>query len=116
MDRNGTPHFDFDDWAELARRDPAAFERRRAQVIEEFLQDVPDDDRRHRLRCLQWRVDRTRERASNPMSACLRLSQMMWDSVLGDGGLLETLNTTRQPCAQPIPRRAARILQFRTRN
>jgi hypothetical protein len=115
MSEHTSPQIDFDEWADLAKRDPEAFERRRAQVIEEFLDQVPDD-RRERLRCLQWRIDRTRERASNPVAACVRLSQMMWDSVLGDGGLLEALEGARVPCAKPAPRRSARVLHLKPRS
>lgn len=104
---SGKP-IDFDAWAALAQRDPAAFEQQRMEVIEEFLQQIPSE-RRQPLRRLQWRVDRTRERASNPMSACIQVSRMMWDSLLGDGGLLDalerpdTLQTPRQPRARVLP-------------
>ncbi|HEX5513085.1 MAG TPA: DUF3135 domain-containing protein [Gammaproteobacteria bacterium] len=104
--------FDFDAWAELAKSDPAAFERQRIDAIEEFLQQVPLE-RRQRLRCLQWRIDHTRERAANPMSACLRISQMMWDSLLGNGGLLEALERLRRPCAPAVPPPRAKVLDFR---
>lgn len=104
---------DFDAWAALAQRDPRAFEQRRAEVIEDFLQQIPPD-RQLPLRRLQWRIDRTRERAPNPLSACIQISQMMWDSVLGNGGLLEALeqNGTAPASAQP----RARILPFRRPN
>lgn len=104
---------DFDAWAALAQRDPRAFEQRRAEVIEDFLQQVPPD-RQLPLRRLQWRIDRTRERAPNPMSACIQISQMMWDSLLGDGGLLDALErkgTARTPARPP-----ARVLPFRRLN
>lgn len=110
MDRS--QQFDFDTWAELAKSDPAAFERQRTDAIEEFLRQVPGE-RRQRLRCLQWRIDHTRERAANPMSACLRISQMMWDSLLGDGGLLEALERLRRPCSPTVARPRAKVLDFR---
>lgn len=113
MDRNAVPQIDFEAWADLARRDPAAFERLRTELIEDFLQQVPRE-RQERLRRLQWRIDRTRERASNPLSACIQISRMMWDSVLGDGGLLDALERLRRPCRPPPPIRQARILPFRS--
>lgn len=105
--------FDFDAWAELARRDPDAFEQLRAATIEHLLQQVPAE-RRQRLQGLQWRIDRTRELSSNPMAACIRISQMMWDSLLGPGGLLEALEGLQEPghsrpAAPPPP---ATVLDF----
>ena len=111
---NTCQQFDFDAWVKLAKSDPAAFERQRADIIEEFMQQVPAD-RRQRLRCLQWRIDHTRQRAANPMSACLRISQMMWDSLLGDGGLLEALERARRPCAPAVPSPRGKMLSFRQR-
>lgn len=106
-------HIDFDDWAALAVRDPEAFEARRAQVIEEFIQQVPEA-KRTRLRRLQWRIDMTRRRASNPVSACIRISQMMWDSLLGEGGLLEALEQFSGREARPLSRRgSAEVITFK---
>ena len=42
-----------------------------------------------RLRRLQWRIDQERRLARTPMGACIRLSNLMWRSVLGPGGLQE---------------------------
>lgn len=102
-------HIDFDTWAELAVRDPQAFEKKRAELIEAFLQHVPAN-RRLRLQRLQWRIDRTRELAPNPLSACVQISQMMWESLLGDGGLLDALKQLEQPRPETRPR--ARVLAF----
>lgn len=113
MPTNPSQDFDFDAWAELAKRDPAAFEQLRSDTIEALLQQVPAN-RQHRLRGLQWRIDRTRERASNPMAACIRISQMMWDSLLGPGGLLDALERIRAPEQPPAtaPPPQARVLDF----
>lgn|SRR5690554_3369152 len=102
--------FDFDDWAKLAADDPDAFETRRRAVIEDALAQVPAA-RRERLRRLQWRIDRTREHAPTALSACIRLSQMMWNSVVGDRGLLAALDTAVHGHPLPPPR-SARILPF----
>lgn len=107
--------FDFDEWATLARNDPAAFEARRFALIEEFLRQFPPPDQR-RLRGLQFRIDMERRRARTPMAACLRLSAMMWDSLLGSHGLKHALDAlARYPdFTPPTPqRRPARILPFR---
>ena len=116
MPREAGPQFDFNAWSELAARDPEAFERRRSEVIEDFIRRAPED-RQERLRRLQWRIDRTRERAGNPVAACVRLSQMMWDSLAGDGGLLEALDELRGVPRPPRrPPRRADVVAFRTRH
>ena len=94
MGRIACPRIDFDDWSELAKTDPAGFEARRAQVIEEFIESAPAG-KQHRLRCLQWRIDRARSKAKTPLAACIRLSQMMWESLMGEHGLLEATDDLR---------------------
>lgn len=81
---------DFDEWAALAKEDPQAFEKMRLAAIDEYIASVPDSHRQ-RLRRLQWRIDQERRLARSPMSACLRISRMMWDSMLGEGGLRDRL-------------------------
>jgi hypothetical protein len=112
--------FDFDEWARLARTDPFAFEARRLAIIESYLRQFPPPDQR-RLRGLQFRIDMERRRARTPMAACLRLSAMMWDSLLGTHGLKTALEQLlgQLDCpstvAHPATARttSARILSFR---
>lgn len=82
------PDVSFDEWRDLARTDPAAFEARRRAAVAEAIALAPAN-RRQRLECLQWRIDRERERYRDPLAACARLSCMMWESVHGSGGLIE---------------------------
>lgn len=111
--------FDFDEWATLARNDPAGFESRRLALIENFLRQFPQSEQR-RLRGLQFRIEMERRRARTPMAACLRLSSMMWDSLLGSHGLKDALELLISrpftgPASTPaqIPRQPARIIPFR---
>jgi len=71
-----TSQFDFDEWARLARQDPAAFETRRARLLEQAITTAPER-LRPRLRAVQWRIDQERRRAGSPLGACLRLQQML---------------------------------------
>jgi len=110
--------FDFDEWAALARTDPHAFEARRLALIEDYLGQFPSPEQQ-RLRGLQFRIDMERRRARTPMAACLRLSSMMWDSLLGSHGLKTALDALLLPptaSAPPSPqagRSAGRIIPFR---
>ncbi len=81
---------DFEEWAALAQSDPRAFEKMRQAAIDDYITSVPDAHQ-ERLRRLQWRIEQERRLARTPMGACLRISRMMWDSLLGRGGLREQL-------------------------
>jgi hypothetical protein len=78
----------FDEWAELAKNDPSTFEQMRLAAIDRYIESAPYHSRA-RLRRMQWRIDQERRLARNPLNACLRMTRMMWDSVLGRGGLRE---------------------------
>ncbi len=86
---------DFDAWfaemADLAKNDPEAFERRRAELIEETISKAKDADQ-ERLRRLQWRIDMERRRAKTPLASCLRLYDLLLEFVYGPGGFLEAVD------------------------
>ena len=110
--------FDFDDWSRLAKEDPSAFEARRLALIEEFLRQFPQPDQQ-RLRGLQFRIDMVRRRARTPMGACLKISSMMWESLLGSHGLKTALDTLigypnhAVPATSPGLAPSARVIPFR---
>ncbi len=106
---NDKPRVDFDQWAELAKSDPEAFEARRAEVIEDMISRMPPH-KQHRMRCLQWKIDQVRAQCKTPMAACIKLSEMMWDSLVGPGGLKDALERLSMDEPQPLPR--ARVLEF----
>ena len=99
----------FDAWSALASDDPQAFERLRKQVISEFLGQIPAAQQ-SRLRSLQWRIDRVRDRSKNPMSATINLYSMMWDSVAGERGMLAMLENPIQLAEKPPE--TAEIIDF----
>ena len=104
--------FDFSEWSHLADTDPQAFELKREQVIESVIQSMPDA-KQERMRRLQWRIDQERRLAKSPMAACIRLSNMMWENVLGKNGLLDNLrHLDYQRLRQPERLKSADILHF----
>lgn len=105
--------FVFDEWKELAARDPEAFERRRERAIRQLIEQAPDRVRR-RLEGLQWKVDLVRRRSRDPQQSCARLFSMMWDSVYGEGGLLSALQLEEgAPLKTAQPDRGGDVLAFR---
>lgn len=105
---------DFNEWKDLALSDPVAFEARRRAAVQELIDRSPRD-RRERLRCLQWRIDQVRERSRNPMAGCLSLYGMMWDALLGEGGLAETLNQFSGRAEPVLPRCSAEVVPLPAR-
>jgi hypothetical protein len=83
-----TAAVDFDSLMRTAQEDPEAFEAMRLAAIEEVINRAREANR-ERLRRLQWRIDQERRLAKTPLSACIRLSRMMWRNVTGPGGLQE---------------------------
>ena len=88
--------FDFDKWVRLAKEDPDAYESMRKEMIQEIIDNTEPEVKR-RMEGLQWQIDQIRNTSANPMASCLRISQMMWDSVLGDGGLLDNMEQLNNP-------------------
>ena len=105
------PLVDFDQWASLAKTDPEAFERKRAEVIEAMIQRMPAE-KQQRMHCLQWKIDQVRDRASNPLAACIKISEMMWDSLVGPGGLREAFERVGAGRFEAAPRTS--VLEFPT--
>ena len=112
--------FDFDAWMALAKEDPEAFERRRREMIDAYLDSLPEEASRDRLQRLQWRVDRERERARTPMDAAVRLYDMMWESVAKTYDHLQELSVLLDPAAPAHGSRRvappAKVLPFRNKN
>lgn len=111
------PDFDFNEWAALAKDDPEAFEQRRRALIEATIRKAKPENQ-HRLRGLQFRVDMERVRTRTPLAACGRISEMMWESFAGEGGLRPAVNgLLRYLSGQDGPYRfpsgaSARILNY----
>ena len=88
-------HFDFEQWAALAKTDPEAFEAKRQAEIRRVIEQAPLH-LRCRLEGVQWRVDMMRRKCRHPMAACAKTFNMMWESVYGDHGLLDALQSLRR--------------------
>jgi hypothetical protein len=87
-------NLDFDHLLQLAENDPMRFENMRQAAIDDFISKLPQE-RQHRMRQLQWRIDQER-RGRTPLSACVKISSMMWDHMVGPEGLLGYLKGSVQ--------------------
>ena len=110
--------FDFDSLAELAQSDPQAFETMRLAMISKLIEGAPED-LRQRLRSFQWRIDMERQRCDNPLQACIRISNMMWDMVYADRGFLWALQALSDPAgllaSDVEATSSAQVLSFKPR-
>ena len=71
--------FNFDEWSELFESNPAEFERRRTQLLEEEILKVPAANR-SRLRLLQIECDGIRQ-SMHPLDAAAEMTQMTVDKL-----------------------------------
>lgn len=88
--------FQFEAWASLAQSDPEAFEAKRQETIDKLIAEAPEE-LQQRLRSFQWRIDMERKRSANPLQACIRISNMMWDLIYADRGFLWSLQAMADP-------------------
>lgn len=79
----------FDTMVEMAKNDPVAFEEMRRELSQEIIDGVSNTALKRRLAGLQFQIDMECRKASNPMASCIRISQMMTDSLME---LQESLN------------------------
>jgi hypothetical protein len=79
-------NLDFDHLLKLAQKDPIKFEDLRQEAIDNYIDTLPSE-RQVKLRRLQWRIDQER-RNRTPLSACIRISSLMWEHIVGSQGML----------------------------
>ena len=102
---------DFDSWQDLACSNPEAFEAKRRDFVNAVIDQVPEP-RQHRLRCLQWRIEKVCATSSNPISASVRLSRMMWESIGRQQELIYHLASVEGPQVKAYHPVRAAILDF----
>ncbi len=111
--RAAIQHIDFEQWAQLAQQDPDTFEQLRQRLLEAYISRA-SSTHQDRLRRLQWRIDRLREQASNPMSACVQISNLMWDTFDQLGKAYKNPDGC-QPEKSPKADKSAAVLPFKPR-
>ncbi len=101
--------FDFDKWAQLARDDPAGFERQRDATLRALIATAPPEHRQ-RLEGLQFRLNMERQRSGTPLGASVRMNSLMW---AGFHRLRNELNAAARTLAASQPARAsAEVISF----
>lgn len=108
---------DWEKWVELAREDPVRFEEERSAAIENLIMSQPARHRHH-SRQLQWKIDAIRKTSPNALYSCIRIYDMLMDSVYGPKGLVESIsllyNSNGDPKRPEITvRKKGRLVDFR---
>jgi hypothetical protein len=101
-DSNNEIDFDFDEWMEVYKTDPDMFEKMRQDLIESTIKQAPIGMRR-RLNGLQWQIDTEIKLAKNPLDGCIKIYEMMMDSVYEPNGLLDALSMTKEDITVSVP-------------
>lgn len=72
--------FNFDEWKDLYKTDPAAFEAKRKQATKELIDSAPAE---HQLKLMQtqWKLDAIHQ-TTNPVQGMVKMQQLMFDSVV----------------------------------
>ena len=70
---------DFDTLKAMAEQNPQALEDLRQQFVNDLIANAPPAVQR-RLRGLQFQIDAQRRIHKNPLAACIKLSEMMYES------------------------------------
>ena len=77
----------FDQWVELAQKNPEKLDQIKQQMVNEVI-DQAAPDRQPRLRAFQWKLEQISRIAPSPLSACVTYSRMMWKQIYGEQGLV----------------------------
>ncbi len=110
--------FDFDEWMRLAKEDPDAYESMREKMIQDVIDSTSPEVKR-RMEGLQWQIDQIRSTSSNPMASCLKISQMMWEKVTGEDGLIDHMHQLSDPVQvkkSNKPKESAKIININDNN
>jgi len=104
---------DFEVWASLASSEPQSFEKLRRDKISALINNSTKSNQ-HRLRCLQWRIDKIRDKnKGSPMDSCLAISELMWDTFQQLSNLLQ--DKAENGSSAPRPAMQASIIPFPTK-
>ena len=105
--------FPFDDWARLASEDPDSFEAARRLMIDSLIETAPAPVQA-RLRGLQWQIDHLRTLTPTPLGACVKISNLMWQKLLGPDGLVEHIERLGSGDLPPDqPRSSGQVIPLR---
>ncbi len=91
--------FDFENWSDLHSSDPAEFERRREQALQEFIEQA-NPDSRLMLEQTLFTLQMHKQKAKSPLQSAIFASNLMWESF---GKLRTTMDEARSVFEEARP-------------
>ncbi len=104
--------FDFDMMMDMAKNSPDEFEALRKELISDYISSLPKE-RQHRMECLQWRIDRARDRSKSALGACMAITEMMWESFEQLNTLFMEMKNSESRVKVNVALQSADILPFK---
>jgi hypothetical protein len=102
----------FDVLVDMARNDPDGLESLRRSLTEAVIDAASSENTKRRLQGLQFRVDMERRRATTPLAATIRISEMMCRSLADLHRSMVTLEPEDNPEAGPPADTSGTIIHF----
>lgn len=92
-------NIDFEEWSNLYKTDPEAFEKKRLETLKAFIDDnATDKASRIRLEQTLFRIEMTRKTSKNPLQSAIQASKLMWESVDKLQTNVKVLNEELEDC------------------
>lgn len=93
----------------MARNDPQGLETLRKSLTEAVIASASNEITKRRLQGLQFKVDMECKKATSPLAACIRISEMMCRSLadlhhsMVEPATYRTEPETKRPAVLPFP-------------
>ncbi|GLR26300.1 DUF3135 domain-containing protein [Limnobacter litoralis] len=87
--------FEFNEWKELYATDPDAFEVKRIDALQGYIDSVEEKGRKALEQTL-FRIEMTRKRSKSPLQSAIEASRLMWESFDKLKGSLEEFQSAAQ--------------------
>lgn len=95
--------FDFQEWADLYKVDPEAFENRKEAVLRDFVSRASEPHQKS-LEHTLFRIRMASARSKSPLQSALEASKLMWESFGKLREQVELLQTElNAPAGKPTP-------------
>lgn len=91
--------FDFEQWSDLHKSDPEAFDRQRDAMLQSFIEQANPDSRRTLEQTL-FTLQMHRQKAKSDLQSAVYASNLMWEAF---GKMRESMNEARQVFEEAKP-------------
>ena len=87
---------DFEDMVRMYEDDPEAFDRERQEIIDDFIENLPNEECRLRMRQFQFRIDSQLRKYKDPVARMNKMVELFWEG-------FKTFQETLHACATGNP-------------